>query len=89
MNHSDDCYHCGLPNDPKHPYSTEILGETQQMCCPGCLAVAEAIVANGLESYYQFRTEPAEKGDAALDLTLAKLAVYDEPELQEELCCSS
>ncbi|MFT6269100.1 MAG: Cu2+-exporting ATPase [Alphaproteobacteria bacterium] len=54
------------------------------MCCPGCQAVAQAIVSNGLESYYEFRTEPAARGDAALDNTMSKLAVYDEPALQEE-----
>ena len=54
------------------------------MCCPGCQAVAQGIVDNGLESYYEFRTEPGTRGDAALDNTLSQLSVYDEPELQEE-----
>jgi Cu2+-exporting ATPase len=54
------------------------------MCCPGCQAVAQAIVDNGLVNYYEFRTEPAARGDAALANTMSQLAVYDEPELQEE-----
>jgi Cu2+-exporting ATPase len=78
------CFHCGLPNLEGNKYPVTILGFTHSMCCPGCQAVASSIVDNGLESYYEFRTEPAARGDAALDNTLAKLAVYDEPELQEE-----
>jgi Cu2+-exporting ATPase len=78
------CFHCGLPNLEGNKYPVTILGVSHSMCCPGCQAVASSIVDNGLESYYEFRTEPAARGDAALDNTLAKLAVYDEPELQEE-----
>ncbi|MEM0909336.1 MAG: heavy metal translocating P-type ATPase [Pseudomonadota bacterium] len=78
------CYHCGLPNLEGDRYSVVIAGITRHMCCPGCHAVSSAIVANGLENYYEFRTEHAARGDAALDNTMAKLAVYDEPELQEE-----
>jgi len=54
------------------------------MCCPGCQAVAQAIVDSGLADYYEFRTEPAARGDAALDNALSRLAVYDEPALQDE-----
>lgn len=78
------CFHCGLPNIEGDKYPVIILHKKHSMCCPGCQAVAAAIVENGLESYYEFRTEPATKGDAALDNTMSKLAVYDEPELQEE-----
>jgi Cu2+-exporting ATPase len=84
-----DCFHCGLPNLEGDKYPVTILNETHNMCCPGCQAVASAIVENGLESYYEFRTEPAAKGDSALDNTLNKLAVYDEPELQEEFVLES
>ena len=78
------CFHCALPNDKQHKYETIILGQKRQFCCPGCLAVAEAIVANGLEDYYQFRTEPAQKSDDAILESLSALSVYDEPELQDE-----
>ncbi len=59
------------------------------MCCPGCQAVSQAIVDNGLEDYYTFRTEPAAKGDLAILETLNKLAVYDQPEVQEEFVLDS
>lgn len=79
-----DCYHCGLPAETHDNFRATVLDEERVMCCPGCKAVAETIVANGLEDYYRFRTAPAEQGDQALDDTLAKLAIYDEPALQEE-----
>ena len=81
-----DCYHCGLPiaSPDNGKFTTVILGQQRDMCCPGCLAVAEAIVNNGLEDYYQFRTEPAQKSDDSILETLDKLKVYDDPSLQEE-----
>ena len=79
-----DCYHCGLPVDPNAKFTAIILDEPRDMCCPGCKAVAETIVESGLEDYYRFRTAPAEQGDQALSDTLAQLAIYDEPALQDE-----
>ena len=84
MASSSQCYHCGLPNDSKQIFETQILGDTRQLCCPGCLAVAQAIVDNGLEDYYQFRTEPANKSDDSILSTLDELAVYNDPALQED-----
>lgn len=82
----NNCYHCGLEIDSRDEgqFHTVILGQQRDMCCPGCLAVANAIVQNGLEDYYQFRTEPAQKSDDGILSTLDKLKVYDEPSLQEE-----
>ena len=84
MTDSVTCYHCGLPNKAGHDYQSTILGKNRHLCCPGCKAVADAIVANGLEDYYKFRTEPAVQGDTSITETLNKLSVYDEPALQEE-----
>lgn len=79
------CYHCHQDVTEPDCYIAEVLGEKRQMCCPGCQAVAQAIVANGLDDYYKFRTEPANKADdSALEQTLNKLRLYDQPELQEE-----
>lgn len=79
-----NCFHCGLPTLGVTDYPVIINDTTHEMCCPGCQAVAQAIVDNGLVNYYEFRTEPAARGDAALANTMSQLAVYDEPELQEE-----
>ncbi|WP_412972985.1 heavy metal translocating P-type ATPase [Glaciecola sp. MF2-115] len=84
-----DCFHCGLPNFEGDKYPVTILNQSHNMCCPGCQAVASSIVDNGLESYYEFRTEPAARGDSALDNTMSKLSVYDEPELQEDFVLES
>lgn len=78
------CYHCGLPNTEKEKFPVVLEQQTHFMCCPGCQAVAQSIIDNGLADYYRFRTETAEKGDEVLDSTLASLKIYDEPDLQEE-----
>jgi Cu2+-exporting ATPase len=79
-----NCFHCGLPNEAGEEFTVKINGEHRAMCCPGCHAVATAIVENGLEDYYTFRTELAAKGDELLDATLEKLRIYDQPAIQEE-----
>lgn len=83
---ANNCYHCGLPIESRDEgkFETVILGQARAMCCPGCEAVSEAIVNNGLEDYYQFRTEPAQKSDDGILETLDALKIYDEPSLQEE-----
>ena len=58
------CYHCGLPVLTSSRFQAFVLGELRAMCCPGCTAVAEAIVAAGLESYYQHRSETSAIPDA-------------------------
>lgn len=80
----NDCFHCGLPNFEGDKFSTVIAGVKQPMCCLGCQAVSQSIVDNGLEDYYTFRTAPAARGDALLDETMNKLAVYDNPDVQDE-----
>lgn len=85
---SDCCFHCGQPLDSKHRYETHILGEARPMCCPGCQYVSQAIVDSGLDDYYRFRTEMAEKGDEQLDATLEQLTTYDDKSLQEEFVAS-
>ncbi|MAH56809.1 MAG: heavy metal translocating P-type ATPase, partial [Aestuariibacter sp.] len=84
MSNNTPCYHCGLPAEKDSPYKATVLGQPRVLCCLGCQSVAEAIVDNGLENYYQFRTEPAAKGESEILETLDKLAVYDDPALQED-----
>ncbi|WP_434360763.1 cadmium-translocating P-type ATPase [Parasalinivibrio latis] len=78
-----DCYHCGEPVLTGSQYQVEILGEPREMCCPGCEAVATTIVQNGLTSYYQFRTETAEKADLVPE-QLQSLSLYDNEDIQQE-----
>ena len=80
------CYHCGLPVVPGDHYPVTILGAPRAMCCPGCQAVAETIVAMGMESYYQRRAECPPGVLPSADLVpefLDGLAQWDDPVLQE------
>ena len=58
----------------------------ESLCCPGCLAVTEAIVEHGLTDYYKFRTAPAAKADDAQEeqAILEQLAIFDAAELQTD-----
>ncbi|WIM05568.1 MAG: heavy metal translocating P-type ATPase [Candidatus Nitricoxidivorans perseverans] len=84
---SESCYHCGLeiPADaasfPK--YAVEIDGQSRAMCCAGCQAVAQAIVANGLADYYRHRDAMPESPREALPVELRELGLFDHPEVQK------
>ncbi|MEZ8142464.1 ATPase P [Enterovibrio norvegicus FF-33] len=78
-----DCYHCGEPVLTGDSYNVEIQGVNRTMCCPGCEAVATTIVANGLTSYYEYRTAPAEKANLIPD-ELQSLSLYDNEDVQQE-----
>lgn len=77
------CYHCGLPVPKGSRFEARVLGETRAMCCPGCQAVAEAIVAGGLESYYRHRSDSAPNPDALPRELPDELALYDRAEVQQ------
>ncbi|MBL8252079.1 MAG: heavy metal translocating P-type ATPase metal-binding domain-containing protein, partial [Candidatus Competibacter sp.] len=49
------CFHCGLAVPPGVHFAVMIDGQCQPMCCHGCQAVAEAIVAAGLIDFYRHR----------------------------------
>jgi Cu2+-exporting ATPase len=77
------CFHCGLPVPPGSSYWTRVDGVSHRMCCPGCAAVAEAIVAQGLSGYYRHRTALPLRGTEALPGFLAELKLYDDPAVQQ------
>ncbi|NRH27026.1 heavy metal translocating P-type ATPase [Pseudomonas sp. MS19] len=77
------CYHCGLPVPTGGHFHASVLGQEREMCCPGCQAVAEAIVAGGLEHYYKHRTETAANPDNLPQLLPDELALYDREEIQQ------
>ncbi len=77
------CYHCGLPVPPGSRFQARVQGESRDMCCPGCQAVAEAIVAGGLESYYRHRSESATNPETLPQALSDELALYDRPEVQQ------
>ena len=77
------CYHCGLPVPAGSQFSADVLGQARQMCCPGCQAVAEAIVAGGLEHYYSHRSESAANPQALPAELPDELALYDRSDVQQ------
>ncbi len=72
------CFHCGLPVPKDSRWNVRINEVEQPMCCPGCEAVARAIVDNGLTDYYRNRqTLPQGVAEPIPDA----LKLYDTPEL--------
>ncbi|KEY91335.1 cytochrome c oxidase biogenesis protein [Candidatus Photodesmus blepharus] len=53
------------------------------MCCLGCQTVSQAILDNGLASYYQYRTAHAERTNSVPE-QLQNLIHYDDKQIQSE-----
>ena len=79
---SHDCYHCGSQVPEGAPWSITLDQQRHPLCCPGCEAVAHAIVDGGLESYYRFRTELPERPEDRQAANADTWAVFDDPGLQ-------
>ncbi|MGD8174689.1 heavy metal translocating P-type ATPase [Marinimicrobium sp. ARAG 43.8] len=77
------CYHCGLPVPSGTYFTVNIDGAEREMCCPGCQAVAVAIVDGGLERFYRYRTEASERPDEA-EMAGAEWQMYDLPDIQAD-----
>ncbi|WP_426142043.1 heavy metal translocating P-type ATPase [Pseudomonas sp. DWP3-1-2] len=82
MTQPTPCYHCALPVPSGSRFTAVVLGETREMCCPGCQAVAEAIVAGGLESYYSHRSEASANPETLPVQLVDELALYDRADVQ-------
>ncbi len=81
--HARECYHCGLPVPPESSFYVPIDGVTRRMCCVGCEAVAESIVASGLTDYYRHRDAMPEPRKEALPAELQELGLFDHPDFQK------
>ena len=77
------CYHCHQPVPPGVDLRVEIDSVTRPMCCRGCQAVAEAIVAGGLADYYRYRTNTVPSARELVPAFLRQTAVYDNPAVQK------
>ncbi len=82
MNGVVGCYHCALPVPAGQCFSATVLGEARAFCCPGCQAVAEAIVAGGLQSYYQHRDQASANPQALPRQLPDELALFDRSDVQ-------
>ncbi len=80
---SESCYHCGLPVPSGADFPVEIDGQRREMCCAGCQAVAQAIVAGGLADYYRHRDAMPESPREAIPQALQELGLFDHPEVQK------
>ncbi|MEW5249952.1 heavy metal translocating P-type ATPase [Microbulbifer sp. 2201CG32-9] len=78
-----NCFHCGLPVAPGSSFPVLIGGTERPMCCPGCQAVAGAIVAGGLDSFYRYRDARNERPDQGTP-DPSQWQAYDLPEVQAE-----
>lgn len=78
-----ECYHCGLPIPEETRHYVAIDGVSRRMCCTGCEAVAESIVANGLADYYRHRDALPENRREALPVELQDLGLFDHPDFQK------
>ena len=61
-------------------YRVKVDGQWRPVCCPGCEAVAAAILGYGLQGYYEHRTSPAPTAEAGGDIE--DFRIYDDPEVQ-------
>ena len=82
MTQPTPCYHCALPVPPGSRFTASILGERRELCCPGCQAVAQAIVAGGLDSYYRHRSETSANPETLPAQLADELQLYDRPDVQ-------
>jgi Cu2+-exporting ATPase len=55
------CFHCGDPNPSSTPWRAVVNAVERRFCCAGCLGVAQAIAAAGLDRFYR-RRESADGG---------------------------
>ena len=82
------CFHCGEAVTEGERWTAMIDGQPRPMCCPGCKAIAETIVASGLKDYYRHRTELPDVSPAAFDNNNVEaretLLFYDSEALQKQ-----
>jgi Cu2+-exporting ATPase len=80
----EECFHCGLEINPGINFHFQVLGKQQSFCCPGCCAVAKAIVDNGLVDYYTYRSEFAERATSNEEAIFNSLSVFDDEDILQE-----
>ncbi len=85
-----DCYHCGALVPENIHIKIDILGNSRDMCCYGCKAVAQAITQGGDESFYQYRTDasltPEFTPNSLPNNIKQELALYDNADVLQEIC---
>jgi len=80
----EPCFHCGLAVQPGLPYSVVIGGVDRPMCCPGCRAVAMAIIDQGLDDYYRHREGHGVNPETLSQGSVEESRSFDEEEIQRD-----
>jgi P-type Cu2+ transporter len=78
------CYHCGLPIPAGVLLHANVAGQARAMCCIGCQAVSETIVANGFADYYSRRDQRPAASREAMPPALFESGVFDHPSIQKD-----
>jgi Cu2+-exporting ATPase len=78
----ESCFHCGLAVPADSDHSVVIDGVVRPMCCPGCRAVATAIIDQGLGDYYRHREGPGINPEALRLEPLEEMQSFDDEEIQ-------
>lgn len=76
------CFHCGQTVQEGIRLYAEVAYTPQPMCCHGCKAAAETIVACGLDRFYRVRTADAPRPDDLVDTAIARFNAFDDVTLQ-------
>ena len=87
MNEIAACFHCGQPVAASADWHVNIEGIERAMCCPGCAAIAQAIVDIGQASYYRERSGFAAPGEAGVAAALVPAALAlpeDDPNIIDD-----
>ncbi|MDI9245722.1 heavy metal translocating P-type ATPase [Marinobacter sp. CHS3-4] len=77
------CFHCGAPAEGSPPITLELDGEQRHFCCEGCKAVCQTIRSEGLDRFYQFRTELAVTPRTLTDTEINRIRELDHPLVQD------
>lgn len=71
------CFHCEQPIRAGTDIFVEVDGASRPMCCQGCKAVTQAIIAGGLDDYYRQRSEVPSKPEEIVPDFLREARAYD------------
>lgn len=80
-----NCFHCNEPVPSGSNFSQAFDGQQRFFCCPGCEAVAQNIISQGLGDYYRFRTAPASKASPLPEKLQQQLQSYDNADVLGDL----
>ncbi len=81
------CFHCGLPVPDGFDIAIEFEGKRRPVCCPGCEAVAELIIEQGLGDYYRRREAAATNPQELQGDGLEALRIFDDAEFARDFVC--